>query len=379
MRYARFFLPTILLMCISFASYGEAWSPMGTFETTQKVVYLDTDSILRVGDAVSFRTKHELPNSFFSFNKFRDIVDYFVINCAERKFVVNRKIGIKDTGEEQVLLDKPVAHEDFVVVSANSLIAISWSRFCPAKVASTPIAAPVAAPAAPASPATTAAPPERKKPSEPEISVTTGTGWHVADGYIVTAFHIIEGASVVSVNVGKYGPLPAKVVTYDPNNDLAILRVEHPSLKDGLALATTPLRLGGKIFTLGYPLADKLGVKVQVTSGEVSALTGFANDPRFYQITAPVQSGASGGPIFSENGQVVGVIISKTNFLKQDSGRVEILQNVNFAVKYPYVSALLETAGVRFIRGGKKPPSHEDAVSQSIGQVFYIEAYSKKE
>lgn len=352
-----------LLLIASISSHAEQWLQLGVMESTKKHLYIDVDSIENDGVLVRLRSKNETVRGFFSFDPYKERIDFYVLNCSEKLVAVTKTILVKDSDEQVITWDKPVVKEMFAKVPSGSLLESNWSRFCPTKVAS----APVATPAIP------------EKPAKPEISVTSGTGWHVADGYIVTAFHVIEGASAIGVDIGKDEYLPAKVITYDASNDLAILHVQHPSLKDGLTLATSSTRLGGKVFTLGYPLPDALGVKIQVTSGEVSALTGAANDPRFYQITAPVQSGASGGPVFSEDGQVVGVIISKTNFMKQNTGRVEILQNINFAVKYPYVAALLETSGVRIIRQTKKSANREDAVKQAAGQVFYIEAYRKKE
>lgn len=353
-----------LLMSLFMASaHAENWAAIGVAASNSQTVYVDNDSIEREGGFASIWLKVGIEKRFLSFNAYTDSIEQVVLNCEERTFAVTKSFVVRSNGERVSIKELAPSDWSFGKVLAASPIGNHWSRFCPTKVAS----APVATPAIP------------EKPAKPEISVTSGTGWHVADGYIVTAFHVIEGASAIGVDIGKDEYLPAKVITYDASNDLAILHVQHPSLKDGLTLATSSARLGGKVFTLGYPLPDALGVKIQVTSGEVSALTGAANDPRFYQITAPVQSGASGGPVFSEDGQVVGVIISKTNFMKQNTGRVEILQNINFAVKYPYVAALLETTGVRIIRQTQKSANREDAVKQAAGQVFYIEAYRKKE
>jgi S1-C subfamily serine protease len=90
-----------------------------------------------------------------------------------------------------------------------------------------------------------------------------------------------------------------------------------------------------------------------VTNGIISALAGIANDSRFFQITAPVQPGNSGGPLLDEFGTVVGIVESKLDALFVAQATGDIPQNVNFAIKVSTVQTFLDYKGVTY---ETKPP-----------------------
>ena len=79
-----------------------------------------------------------------------------------------------------------------------------------------------------------------------------------------------------------------------------------------------------------------------VVTGNVTALAGLGDDSRFLQISAPVQPGNSGGPLFDRHGNVVGVVVAKLNALKIASATGDIPQNVNFAIKASVAIAFLD-------------------------------------
>lgn len=102
-------------------------------------------------------------------------------------------------------------------------------------------------------------------------------------------------------------------------------------------------KTGQSITAIGYPLTAALGEDPRVVTGVVSALKGVQADATRAQITAPVQPGNSGGPVFNEQGAVVGVTVAKLKDIASPDGDVE---NVNFMVKSSYIRALVKQAGV---------------------------------
>lgn len=165
----------------------------------------------------------------------------------------------------------------------------------------------------------------------------------------------------------------------DAGNDLALLRVvgeEIGNLPSPLPLADgADVKLGAEALVVGFPLGDVLGVDHKVTSGLVSALDGLNGDPRKLQLTAPIQPGSSGSPVFERSGRVIGIVTSTLDAMSSIRASGSLPQNVNFAVKSDYLGLLLR----RIPLGGRKDglvganaaslPELIERVRQSVGQI----------
>lgn len=209
-------------------------------------------------------------------------------------------------------------------------------------------------------------------PQNDKGGYASGTAWQVSNNQLVTAFHVVNGAK--SMGIAVNGEMKsARVIASDPSNDLALIQLTDTNLSTKpLVLASKPAQLGSRVAVLGYPLPDILGVKIQATTGEVSKLAGIRDDLRFYQISAAVQSGNSGGPLISSQGEVIGVVSSKLNAMNTLNEKGDLPQNVNFAVKYPYVSAMVESAGISTNKQIKKSNKIEDAITNAKESVYLL-------
>ena len=107
-------------------------------------------------------------------------------------------------------------------------------------------------------------------------------------------------------------------------------------------------------------------------TGTLAALAGLRDNPRHYQISAPVQQGNSGGPLLDEHGQIIGVVVGKLNAARVAELTGDIPQNVNFAIKASTVTAFLESRGVatRFAREGS--PKITPAQAAEIARAFTV-------
>lgn len=168
----------------------------------------------------------------------------------------------------------------------------------------------------------------------------SGTGFAItANGLLVTNHHVIDGAKTIKVrgiNSDFNKTYKAKVLVSDKNNDLALLQIDDYGFT---SLGTIPYTIktglagvGESIFVLGYPLRATMGDEIKLTNGIVSSRTGFQGDITSYQISAPVQSGNSGGPLFDSEGNLVGIINAK------HVGA----ENASYAVKASYLSNLVD-------------------------------------
>ena len=168
----------------------------------------------------------------------------------------------------------------------------------------------------------------------------SGTGFALKEGYIVTNYHVIEGAKSISiqgVNGDFNNSFNATIIGSDKNNDLALLRITDSSFVDfGIipyTITSTPSDVGEEIFVLGYPLTSTMGDEIKLTTGIISSKTGFQGDVALYQISAPIQPGNSGGPLFDKNGNIIGIVSAK------HAGA----ENVGYATKTPYLRNLIES------------------------------------
>jgi S1-C subfamily serine protease len=181
----------------------------------------------------------------------------------------------------------------------------------------------------------------RKDEPDEEVGTSMGTGWLTSHGYVVTCFHVVKGHAKVFIKSRKIEKLAAKIVQKDPVNDIAVLKPERLSgLPPGLPIAGSDLVLAQKVFTLGYPQVQLLGDALKYTEGTVSALSGLHDDARCIQISVPVQSGNSGGPLLNTSGEVVGIIVSKLAAINVFKWTGDLPENVNYAVRTDYAKPL---------------------------------------
>lgn len=100
------------------------------------------------------------------------------------------------------------------------------------------------------------------------------------------------------------------------------------------AVSSTMSEVGEDIFVLGYPLTSTMGDEIKLTTGIISSKTGFQGDVALYQISAPIQPGNSGGPLFDRKGNLIGIVNAK----HKDA------ENVGYAIKTSYLKNLIESS-----------------------------------
>lgn len=168
----------------------------------------------------------------------------------------------------------------------------------------------------------------------------SGTGFALNKGYVVTNYHVVNEATsieIFGINKDISKAYKADVVGVDKVNDLALLKIKDDAFTSfgniPYNVKQTMAEVGEDIFVLGYPLTTTMGTEVKLTNGIISSRSGFDGDIALYQISAPIQPGNSGGPLFDKKGNLIGVICAK------HLGA----ENAGYAIKMSYLKNLVES------------------------------------
>lgn len=192
------------------------------------------------------------------------------------------------------------------------------------------------------------------------VALITGSGVLVhPDGFVVTAAHVVEAAELVEVHWLDGFKAKAKVVSLSRTEDIALLKVEATPPKAVVAVVgdSSVLKPGQRLFAIGAPY----GLEHSLTAGVVSALRD--NDrpglmPRhLVQTDVPLNQGNSGGPLFNEKGEVVGIA---SFMLSQSGGSV----GLNFAVPSNTVRTRLFDEALPYIGVGLR------FIPRDVAEIF---------
>ncbi|GMB01121.1 serine protease [Pelosinus sp. IPA-1] len=173
----------------------------------------------------------------------------------------------------------------------------------------------------------------------------SGTGFFITNDLIVTNYHVVDKAKTIEIKHNNGQKSSATVITKDPINDLALLKVSKSDFSvNPLPIANIQnTKDGDTVYTVGFPLPGLLGTKAKLSEGIINSITGIQDDVRMFQISIPIQPGNSGGPLLNAKGQVVGVVTASVNPYKTLLFAGTFPQNVNFAMKINYAANLLNT------------------------------------
>ena len=205
-------------------------------------------------------------------------------------------------------------------------------------------------------------------------STSSGSGFAVtSNGYVVTNYHVVKGCTDVKIH-DKGRKIKASIVTYDPNNDIALLKGNFIPRKFYPLSRKSP-ELLTEVFVAGHPFGKRISASVKVTKGIVSSLSGVGNNFSNFQIDAALQPGNSGGPIMNDKGNVVGVAVAK---LKRDWAIKEfdtVPELVNFGVKSSVVIGILESENINLIAPYKEAKSYAELGSMITDGTYYLSCW----
>lgn len=188
--------------------------------------------------------------------------------------------------------------------------------------------------------------------------ITSGAGSGVIiseSGYILTNYHVIEGASNISVTLRNGKSYTAEVVGYDGIEvDVAVLKIDETNLTPAVFGDSEKLSVGDKVVAIGNPLGQLGGT---VTDGIISALSRELTvddvTMELLQTNAAINPGNSGGGLFNSSGELVGIVVAKSSGSEIEGLGFaipinDILEIFDDLVEHGYVTGRVDT-GLSYI------------------------------
>ena len=170
---------------------------------------------------------------------------------------------------------------------------------------------------------------------------SAGSGFVLtADGYVVTNYHVVEGATAVRVITHKGQEYEAKVVGFDATNDVALLKVDDVQFSPVTLGSSEEMFIGDMVVAIGNPLGELASTQ---TVGYVSGIgrevsTDSLTTIRMIQTDAAINPGNSGGPLFNMRGEVIGITTAKYSGTTNSGASIE---GIGFAIPIDDVIGML--------------------------------------
>ena len=160
----------------------------------------------------------------------------------------------------------------------------------------------------------------------------SGSGFVIsAEGYILTNYHVIDGVSDITVTFSDGTSYDATLVGGEEENDIAVLKIDATGLRPVVLGNSDALQVGEPVYAIGNPLGE---LTFTFTGGFVSAkdrsiTMSDGTIMNMIQTDAAINSGNSGGPLFDQYGQVVGIVSAKYSGSSSSEATIE---GIGFAI-----------------------------------------------
>ncbi|MEK0435730.1 MAG: hypothetical protein RL369_1779 [Pseudomonadota bacterium] len=209
------------------------------------------------------------------------------------------------------------------------------------------------------------------------VTIVGGSGFIVDAGRkVVTNRHVVEGGKEFAIRTGLGEVIKARLVFTSNTDDLAVLELARALPADRAIPSSSFVKpqVGRNVVVMGYPLWYLLGEgSPSLTNGVVSKRTGLQDDASTFQITAKVNKGNSGGPVFDMRGNVVGITVGKLDTKKIGDDQGFLPEDVNFAI---HVDRLPKMLGISAANDEQRSELSAEALYQSmVGKVVMVATY----
>lgn len=214
-----------------------------------------------------------------------------------------------------------------------------------------------------------------------------GSGFIInEDGYILTNYHVIEGAKDITVTLSDGTEVAGAVVNYDQEKDLAMIKLKEGTKVPAVAELgdSDELYPGAEVIAIGTPLSKNLAytlTKGIISGNDRSIQTESGTSVHLLQTDAAINSGNSGGPLVNTKGQVIGINSMKLGSQSMGSATVE---GIGFAIPINEVKSKIDALSKQILNLGIKIREIDSTTAQKYNleeglYVASVDEYSPAE
>ena len=166
-------------------------------------------------------------------------------------------------------------------------------------------------------------------------SIISGSGILINNNTLITNFHVVKSFNKLTIEF-QNKIFIGKVIRFDESLDIALIKVDDnvPMNKEHLNFANYNIEIGKQSYASGYPFVNSMGKELKITSGIISSTKGFKDDDRYFQTTAPIDPGNSGGALIDDYGNIIGITSAKYS----SGTNVGYALKIEFLIKESYIS-----------------------------------------
>ena len=200
-----------------------------------------------------------------------------------------------------------------------------------------------------------------------------GSGFIInEEGYILTNYHVIQGAQEISVTLSNDVTTTAQVVNYDENQDVAMIKITDESVEIPATVElgdSDALQPGEEVIAIGTPLSTELSSTVTkgiISATSISVAVESGVTMNLIQTDAAINAGNSGGPLVNTKGEVVGINSSKI------SG--EAVEGIGFSIPINDIKDKIESLSKPILNLGISVRTIDESLSKQLNmeQGLYI-------
>lgn len=197
-----------------------------------------------------------------------------------------------------------------------------------------------------------------------------GSGFIVnPSGYILTCAHLVQDAEKIEIELKDQIKYDASIIEVDNKADLALMKINASDLPQVTIGKPDKIRQGDSVFTIGNPLPSQMNIPLEtfkhsVVIGIISSTEHLNNyGLKLFQLSLPINYGNSGGPVFNNQGEVIGIVNAK--MLAFNGKQIE---GVGFALSIQEGSKMLKTVQSEIL----KQKVAMDVTSQNIKRWWLV-------